>query len=161
MNIQQIPTLRIVIGLLALGALTAQIFVIPSTAMSYASAFPEAVYLAIPYAVAFIVAVVGVELALLAGWKTLSIAKQQGSLTSSAMGQIEFITASLVFTALVMLGTFAHACFFTTLGSPATLFGLLVSLGFGAGALIFRQSVKRHLDAQTHHGGLEHAFPAF
>ena len=77
------------------------------------------------------------------------------------MGQIEFITASLVFTALVMLGTFAHACFFTTLGSPATLFGLLVSLGLGAGALIFRKSVKHHLDAQTHHGGLEHAFPAF
>lgn len=161
MNIQQIPSLRIVIGILALGALMAQLFVIPLTAVSYASVYPEAASLAIPYMVAFIVAVVGVELALLAGWKILAIAKQEGSLTSSAMGRIEFITASLVCTAVVMVGIFAHACFFTTLGSPATLFGLLVSLGLGAGALIFRKSVKRHLDARTLHGGLEHAFPAF
>lgn len=160
MNIQQIPPLRVLVVVLALGALIAQIFVIPTVAKSYAEAYPEVAYLATPYTVAFIVAVVGIETSLLAGWKILSIAKRERSLTHSAMGWVNLMTAGLLFTAVVMVGIFAHACFFTSIGSPAMLFGLLVSITFGAGAIVFRKTVKRSFLAQNPDGGFERAFPA-
>lgn len=160
MDIQQIPPLRVVVGMLALGALLAQIFVIPSVAVSCAEAFPEVAYLATPYMVAFIVAVTGVEMALVAGWKVLSIVKREGSLTSSATGWANLMTAGPLVTATVLLGLFAHACFFTTMGSPAMLFGLLASIAFGAGALAFRKRVKRALATRPLHGGIEHTLPA-
>lgn len=153
MNKQQIGLLRVLVVVFTLGALIAQIFVIPATAVSYADAYPEVAYLATPYTVAFIVAVVGIETALLAGWKILSIAKREQSLTHSAMCWVNLMTAGFLFTAVVMVGIFANACFFTNIGNPATLFGLLASIAFGAGAIVFRKTAKRYVLAQTLHGG--------
>ncbi len=153
MNSQQNLPLRIAICVLALGAAIAQIFVIPRAASSYAEAYPEVAYLAAPYAAASIVAVVGIEVALLAGWQILSIAKRDESFTSSVLGWANVMAASLVFTAAVLVGVFAHASFVANIGGPAILFGLLSSTAFGAGAVVARRAVKREIlfDSREQH----------
>lgn len=145
MNSQQVLPLRIAICALALGAVAAQIFLIPLSASSYAEAYPEVAHLAAPYAAACIVAVVGIEMALLAGWKILSIAKLEGSFTSSVLGWVNVMAAGLVFTAAVLVGVFAHASFVANIGGPAILFGLLASIAFGAGAVVARRAAKREV----------------
>lgn len=143
MNSQQVLPLRIATCVLALGALDAQIFVIPRAASSYADEYPEVAHLAAPYAAACIVAVVGIQMALLAGWKILSIAKREESFTGSVLGWVNVMAASLVFTAAVLVGVFAHASFVENIGGPAMLFGLLASVALGTGAVAARRAAVR------------------
>ncbi len=154
MNVQLIPDLRIAVGALAIGALLTQVFITPLFANSFAEAYPEAAYLALPYMIAIIAAICGIEAALLAIWKLLSIVKRGEVSTGPSLGWVNFITGCLLFTAAIMASVFAHASFVAYVGGPPVFFGLLASIALGAGAIFLRTSMKRGLIADGVEGPL-------
>ncbi len=125
---QQLTPLRIILGALALGALLAQLVVVPRSAAEYAGAFPEVAYLAPPYVAAIVVAIGGFEVALLAAWQLLSAAAAGEGLTDRSKRWANVMAASLSFMAVIFAGVCVHAGSFAAVGGPAMLFGLLASL---------------------------------
>ncbi|MFB9166017.1 DUF2975 domain-containing protein [Arthrobacter psychrochitiniphilus] len=160
MNFQQIRLLRIAVVMLALGSILTQVFITPHVARSFAEAYPEVAYLERPYTIAVIVAIAGFELALLAIWQILSIVKRGAAFTRSPMRWVNFMTTSFLFTAATLIGIIMHATFIAKIGTPAMLFGLLVTIAFGASAIFFRAAVKRGLLTRIFHDDPEHDIPA-
>lgn len=155
MNIQQIPLLRIAVVMLALGSILAQIFITPLVARTFAAAYTEVAHLEIPYTIAVIVALAGFELALLAVWRILSLIKRGATSTGTPMLWVNFMTICILFTAATLIGIIMRATFIANIGTPAMLFGLLVSIAFGASAIFLRTAVKRGLLTRIFQGNSE------
>lgn len=125
---QQVARLRIIFGALALGALLAQLVVVPLVAADYAEAYPEVAYLAPPYVAAIAVAIGGFEVALLAAWQLLSAAVADDASAGRSKRWANVMAASLSLMAVIFAGVCVHAGSFAAVGGPAMLFGLFASL---------------------------------
>lgn len=155
MNIHQIRLLRIVVVMLALVSILAQVLFTPLVARSAAAAFPEVAYLEVPYTIAVIVAIGGFELALVAVWQILAMAKRGATFAGTPMRWVNFMTICILFTAATLIGIIMHATLIANVGTPVMLFGLLASIAFGTSALFVRTAVKRGLPTRTFHGNPE------
>ena len=125
---QRATPFRIILGALAVGALLAQLVIVPQVAAEYAGAYPEVAYLAPPYVTAIVIAIGGFEVALLASWQLLSAAVAGNVSTSRSKRWATVMTASLCFMSLIFAGIFVHAGSVANVGGPPMMFGLLVSL---------------------------------
>ncbi|GAA1360384.1 hypothetical protein GCM10009596_17100 [Arthrobacter rhombi] len=143
MNVEQIPVLRVAVVTVAVGAILTQALITPAVANSFAGAYPEAAYLATPYMIAIIVAIFGLEAALLAIWRLISIAKPGNHSHSVSTNWINFMTLCLIFAAVIMAFVFTHAAFIAYVGGPPVLFGLLASIALAVSAPFFRNVMKR------------------
>ncbi|GAA1347668.1 DUF2975 domain-containing protein [Arthrobacter roseus] len=128
MTKQEVLPIRFFLGLAALAALLIQLVVIPSAGASYASAYPEVAYLALPTVMALVVAVVGVEMAVVAAWQLVSAAVAGRTRTNQSTRWTNILTASVIFMAVLLAGVFAYIGSIASVGGPAMLFGLLASL---------------------------------
>ncbi|MGW9404875.1 DUF2975 domain-containing protein [Arthrobacter sp. NPDC055585] len=146
MTKQEALPLRILIAVLAFGALVLQILLIPQAGDSYADRFPEAAYLAFPYTTAIAVGFIGFEVALLAAWQLVSAVQTDRALNSRTVRWTNVTAASLGFMAAVFACVCAHTLFWTEFGSPAVFFGFLVSLALFACVFVVRNGVRSWLE---------------
>lgn len=135
---------RVSIGILMALALMTQFIVIPQTASSYASRYPEVAHLEMPYAVATIFAIVVFELALVSAWKSISAIARD----ASGRRWINASTAALCSMLLIVAGICVHAVAIANVGGPLMLFGLVLSCALGIAALALRPRVLQVLDDQ-------------
>ncbi|NJC20931.1 hypothetical protein BJ994_000007 [Arthrobacter pigmenti] len=136
MTARHISLFRVLIGVCAIGALLAQVVVVPQVAADYADRYPEVAHLELPYLVAVVVAIGGFEVALLAAWRLLAAAKDVS--VGRSKRWINLMAASLCFTALVLAGVCVHAGSVENIGGPAMLFGVLASVAIIAGVIALR-----------------------
>lgn len=123
-------------------ALLAQFVVVPRVAAGYANTYPEVAHLERPYLLAIVVALGGLEVALLAAWKIVSAAKRGEALTTRSKRWANVMAASVVLMAVLFAGVCAHAGFVESVGGPAMGFGLFVSLALVPGAVVLRNKAK-------------------
>ncbi len=142
MTKQEALPIRFFLGLAALAALLIQLVVIPSAGASLASVYPQVAYLALPTAIALVVAVVGVEMTLVAAWQLVSAAVTGRALTSRSTRWANIMTASLIFMAVLLAGVFVYIGSVAGVGGPAMLFGLLASLTLVPVAFALRHWVR-------------------
>ncbi len=150
MTRRQVPLLRIAVGALALGALLAQLVVVPRVAAGFAGAYPEVARLAPPYVIAIVIAIGGFEVALLAAWRLLSAAEGGEAATSRSRLWADVMTASLGVMAVLFAGVCAHAGFVEGVGGPPMLFGLLSSLALVPGAILLRNKAMAFTLGDVH-----------
>ena len=143
MTKQEALPLRFVLVTLGLLALLSQTVLLPRLAGEYAAAYPQAAHLAVPYAIAAIVAVACLEAALLAAWRILSIVVAEGGLTLGAAEPANVIAASLGLSGITVAGICAHAGSVASVGGPLMLTGLLAGLGLVPAAVALRNRVLR------------------
>lgn len=139
------------IGLFALVALVAQLVVIPRVGATYASKYPEVAYLEPLYVTALVVALVGLEVALLSAWQLVSAAVTGRALSAWPTRWTNIMTASLIFMAAICAGVCVHAGFVASVGGPAMLFGLLLSLALIPVAFALRHWVRGWLRNENVH----------
>ncbi len=106
MTKQEALPLRFFLGLAALAALLAQLVIIPWAGASYASTYPEVAYLASPTITALVIAVVGLEMTLVAAWQLVSAAVAGRALTNRSTRWANIMTASLLLMAVLSRGRF-------------------------------------------------------
>jgi len=145
MSTSYVASLRSVLVVLALGALALQTVVVPLVARDLAGTYPEVEYLATPYTVAVIVALVGFEVALLAVWRLLTLGGQGDVRSSSSKPWVDLLGFSVSFGALVMAGICVHAGFVADVGGPATLLGTVASLALAVVSVLSRNAVESRL----------------
>lgn len=128
MTRQEALPLRFFLGLWAAAALLVQVVVIPRAGSGVAGAYPEVAHLAPPTVAVLIIAVVGLELAIVAAWRLVAIAVAGGTSTGRARRWADVMAASLTGMAVLGAGACAYMGFVASIGGPARLFGLLASL---------------------------------
>lgn len=128
MTKQQILPYQLALGALALGSVLTQIIFIPFGAAGFAASYPQVAYLETPYVIAFVIAIVGFEVALIAGWFLLTAVGRGTQTVARVKRDANVIAAGLWFMLLVSGGVFAHAGFVENVGGPPVLFGLLFCL---------------------------------
>ena len=129
---------RVLLGALAIGAILAQIVIVPQVASDYAERFPEVAHLVAPYVLAVVIALAFFEVALLAAWQIL-VAEEGGRvLVRKAKPWMNIGVACLCLMALIFAGICVHAGSVAKVGGPAMLFALLTSVAFIAAVLALR-----------------------
>lgn len=149
MTKQEALPLRISFAVLTLGALLIQLILVPQARDSFADKFSDAAYLALPYATAIAVGLIGFEVAVLAAWQLVSAARTERSLNPRSMRWTNVLAGSLGFMALVFVGVCAHTLFWTKFGAPAVLFGFLVSLGMVPVIFAVRSGINSWLNNES------------
>lgn len=137
--------IRIALGALALGALIAQLLVVPLVAASLADKYPQVAHLESPYLAAVTMAILGFEAALLACWVLVTRAVAENASARRVRRWANGMTVSLCFMALLLAGVFFHAGWEENVGGPPMLFGLLACLVVLPVALILRSWAMRSL----------------
>lgn len=147
MTKQEALPLRFFLGLFALATLVIQLVVVPRTGTSYASAYPEVVYLEPLYVTAIGVALVGFLVALFAVWQLVSGGGAERVATRRSTRWANIMAAGLIFLAVIFAGVFVHAGFVENIGGPAMLFGLLGSVALVPVTFALRRWAMRWLAA--------------
>lgn len=88
--------------------------------------------------VAFVAALGGVHVALLAAWQLLTTTKTGGVVTSHSKRWANTLALSLALMAVICVGVFAHTSFVESVGGPPVFLGLLVALALIPGAFVVR-----------------------
>lgn len=140
---EQIPFLRVALGVLALGAVLAQFLFVPLVAAAYAAKYPELADLAQPYVVALVVAIAGFEAALVSAWQIVTLASSESDRAATKAQWAGILSVSLCFMALLFIGVFAHAGLVANVGGPPVLMGLMMSLAVAFGAIVIRKLAMR------------------
>ncbi len=138
MSKQNVPVVRIALGVLFFVALLMQFWLVPTAAAEYAARYPEYADLARPYVIVIGVAIGLFELALLAGWQVLSAAGGNTRTRRKRWWAIALLVA-LGSSGAMFVGVFVHAGSVAGVGGPPMLFGLLVSLAVVICAIVLRR----------------------
>lgn len=129
---------RVLLGVLAIGAILAQVVIVPQLASDYAERFPEVAHLEAPYVLAVVVALAFFEVALLAAWQILAAEEGGRVLIRRAKPWMNIGTVCLCLMALIFAGICVHAGSVAKVGGPAMLLGLITSVAFIAALLVLR-----------------------
>ncbi|GAA1159600.1 hypothetical protein GCM10009673_11850 [Nesterenkonia sandarakina] len=131
-----------------LGALIAQLILVPALAASLAEDYPQVAHLQVPYLVAVTVAIGGFEVAVVAAWRLLVAAAvdtvaapaapaaaadtvataAEWPTTDRVHRWANIMAVSLGVMAVALAGVFLHAGWVENIGGPPMLFGLLASM---------------------------------
>lgn len=141
---QQVLLLRVALVVLTLVAVLTQVLIVPWMAATYAAVYPQAAYLARPYAVVVVVAILGFEVAAYAAWRVLAVAEGADEAGESVPARKKYwatvMAAGVCFVGVLLAGACLHAAFIANVGGPATIFGALVSLALLPVAVAVRRS---------------------
>lgn len=146
MEAHQISALRFTIGAFLLTALAVQVAFTPLAARSLASSYPEVAYLAVPYTIAIGATFIGFDVALIAGWRILTLLQRGTPALDQSSTWTNAATVALVFAASVLAGVFGHCAFIANVGGPPVLLGLIVSVSIGVSAPSLRRRVRGLLE---------------
>lgn len=119
-----------------------QFVVIPRTADSYANSYPEVAYLAPSYVAALVIALVGLEIALLSAWRLVTIAVTDRTWTGRQATWTNVVFGSLVAMAVIIAGICVHAGSVANVGGPAMLFGIIGCAAITAISFALRGWIK-------------------
>lgn len=142
MTQQEASVPRFFIGLSALGILAVQLVILPRTAAGYAREYPEVAYLEPLYVTALVIALIGLEVALLAAWQLVSATRVDKASGSRPGLWSNVVAASLSFMAVIFAGVCLHAGWMVGIGGPAVLFGIVGSIAVVVSAFALRRWVK-------------------
>ncbi|GAA1106566.1 hypothetical protein GCM10009650_07180 [Nesterenkonia jeotgali] len=157
---------RILLGGLFLGALIAQLILVPALAASLAADYPQVAHLQMPYLAAVTVAIGGFEVAVVAAWRLLTVAAVDTDAAPAAVADTvataaerpttdrvrrwaNIMTVSLGVMAVISAGVFLHAGWVGNIGGPPMLFGLLASMAVLLTAPVLRRGGLRSFGGFT------------
>ncbi|MFB7915580.1 DUF2975 domain-containing protein [Streptomyces sp. NPDC056061] len=159
MNRLFISMLRAGIVAAVLVGLFGQVVVIPTTAADEVDAFPPYAPFAVPYATVAIVGVACVQVALVAVWMLLSMARRGAVFTPLAFRWVDTIIGSSVVATLLALGVTGHLAL-ATIPSPddddmavlgalgAAITSVCVGAAFAMLVSILRSLLRKATDLQ-------------
>ncbi|WP_258934345.1 DUF2975 domain-containing protein [Nesterenkonia pannonica] len=139
--------LRAAVGLLLLGSLMVQA-AIPINAQSAGEMFPEIAPLTVPYAILAIVAIIGVQIGLVATWRLASMVSKDRIFDASALKWVDIIIAALSASTALAAAVFVHLIFIVQVGGPPALLGLGGAAALGV-SLLLLLAVMRGLLVQA------------
>ncbi|GAA4626964.1 hypothetical protein [Cellulomonas oligotrophica] len=131
--------LRGVVAVLGVLALAVQLVVLPRTAAAAAARYPEVAHLEAPYLLATVLAVLALEIALVAAWMAAPGA------SAGAARWIDVGAVGLVVSALLLVLVLAHAGFVENVGGPPVPIGIVLLLGLAAAVPPLRRAALAHL----------------
>ncbi|WP_144683530.1 DUF2975 domain-containing protein [Cellulosimicrobium sp. TH-20] len=134
---------RALLALVALGT-ALSMFLAPLLAAEVGAQYPEVRGLAVPYSVLAVLALLAVEVALVAVWHLLGLAARDEVFDPRALRSVTVVIGCVVTVATLAATVFGHLTFGAQLGGPLVLLGLLGSL-VGGGALALLVVVLRAL----------------
>lgn len=138
------------LGLFGLVILAVQLVVLPRTAASNAREYPELAYLEPLYVTALVIALIGLEVALLAAWQLVSATRVDKTAGSHPGLWSNVMVVSLSLMAMIFAGVCLHAGWVVNVGGPAVLFGIVGSIAVVVLAFAIRRWVNSwftHQDA--------------
>ncbi len=112
--------LRVALVVLLLGSVLAQVLM-PVFASEEGVIFPELTYLAVPYSVAYILAIACGQVALLVVWRLLSMVNGGVIFTRRAVRWVDVITACAAVGTVLSAGPMIHLLFFVSANAPIIL----------------------------------------
>jgi Protein of unknown function (DUF2975) len=136
MNRILVLALRALIVLIFLIGVGGQTFVIPFTGAETASEVPEFAYLRIPYSILGILAIICVQVALVAVWMLLSMVTREAIFSERAFRWVDLIIGSGIVATLLTLGVEVHILGFTDAGGPGPIIVLTGGVIGGAAAVL-------------------------
>lgn len=134
-------------SVLMLGSLIVQV-AIPVNARSAGEVFPEIEPLTVPYATLAIVAIVGVQVGLVATWRLASMVSKDRIFDASALKWVDVILVALMATTGLAAAVFVHLIFVVQVGGPPALVGLGGAATLGV-SLLLLLAVMRGLLVQA------------
>ena len=97
-----INALRALLVVIALGTLAAQVWFFPLLADEMATEFPELVWLRLPMLIVVILAIVGVQVALLAVWMLLSMVEKENVFSERAFMWVNVIIGAAIIDTIIV-----------------------------------------------------------
>ncbi|WP_265522821.1 DUF2975 domain-containing protein [Oerskovia flava] len=143
MNRTLVAPLRALLVLVALGAVVTQVLA-PLLATEVATTYPEVRPIVLPYSVLAVLAVLLVEVALVAVWHLLTLVSRDTVFDRRAVRWVDVIVACAAGVTALSAGVFGHLVFGAQIGGPLVFFGFVGSLVGGA-ALTLLLAVMRGL----------------
>ncbi|MGO3482494.1 MAG: DUF2975 domain-containing protein [Cellulosimicrobium funkei] len=134
---------RALLVLVVLGT-ALSMFLAPLLAAEVGAQYPEVRSLVVPYSVLAVLALLAVEVALVAVWRLLGLAARDEVFDPRALRSVTVVIGCVVTVAILAATVFGHLTFVAQLGGPLVLLGLLGSL-VGGGALALLVVVLRAL----------------
>ena len=141
MTRQEATPLRFFLGLFALIALAAQLVVVPRTAAHYAARYPEVAHLEHLYGTALVLALVCLEVALLAAWLMVPVSAAGGAGAGRPDLWNTVLTTSLGLMAVILAGICFHAGSVENICGPAMFLGLLASIALVPATFVLRNRI--------------------
>lgn len=133
--------LRISLVAGVLGALLVQVLV-PIQADLMGREFPEVAHLVVPYSVAAILAIVCVQLALVAVWRLLFMVASGRILSAGALAWVDAIVVSAAVWTGLSAAVFVHLIFIVQVGGPGAFLGLAACVVVGAAVALLMVVVR-------------------
>lgn len=134
---------RTLLVLVALGT-AMSMFLAPLLAAEVGAQYPEVRGLVVPYSVLAVLALLAVEVALVAVWHLLGLAARDEVFDPRALRSVTVVIGCVATVATIAATAFGHLTFGAQVGGPLVLLGLLGSL-VGGGALALLVVVLREL----------------
>ncbi|MTG91024.1 DUF2975 domain-containing protein [Cellulosimicrobium sp. BIT-GX5] len=138
-----VNTLRVLLVLVAAGVLLALVLA-PLIATEVGVQYPEVAGLVAPYSAIAIVALLIVEVALVAVWHLLTLASKDQAFNPLALRSVNLVIACVSAVTALAATVFGHLTFGAQIGGPLVFLGLVGSLVGGA-ALALLLVVMREL----------------
>lgn len=135
--------LRLTLFALGLGTLLAQ-GLTPVLAGELSAPYPEVAHLVVPYSVAAILAIVCVQVALVAVWRLLSMVSGDQIFDVASLKWVDTITASAAVATVLSAAVWVHLALVEQVGGPGMVLGLTACVLVGT-ALALLMVVMRGL----------------
>lgn len=146
---------RVAVVMVALSTVLAQVL-LPLLAWETGTMYPEVEHLVVPYSVAAVLMVVGVQVALVCVWLLVSAISRGTLFNPSTVVLIHVIRIAVLIAAVIPAAVAVHLLFFVGLGGPGVMLGLGFVCVVGAASVILLTLGKRvYLSAMAEHAELD------
>lgn len=141
--------LRATLAVVLLGALAAQVLVVPAWAGGAADRHPDVAHLAVPYAAAAVVAIAGVQAALLAVWRLLALVRADAIFSDRALRWVDAAAVGVGGAAALSGVVAVHLAVVAQVGGPALPLGLACAAAAGVAAVLLLRVARGLLRTAT------------
>lgn len=141
--------------MVAAGTVLAQVL-LPVLAWETGAMYDEVEFLVVPYSVAAVLMVVGVQVALVCVWMVVSAISRDAFYGPRTVVLIDAIRVAIGVAAVIPAAVAAHLLFFVGLGGPGVVLGLAFVCVVGAALVVLLTLGKRvYLSARAEHAELD------
>lgn len=141
--------------MIGFGTLLAQVL-LPLLAADTGRWFPEVQHLVVPYSIAAVLMVVGVQVALVGVWMLVTAFADGTLLDRRRVAHVDAIRLGVAVAAAIPAGTAIHLLFFERLGGPGIVLALAFVCVVGPSLWIFLSLLRTvYLRASDEHAELE------
>jgi hypothetical protein len=144
MNRFVVPTLRVLLGCLFLGAVVVQTWIIPQVAADMEKVNPEVSYLEVPYAVLAILTVLCAEVVVIALWALLSRVRLDAAFSAGVLPWLDTMIVAGILATVLPLAVEVHLIAVVGAGPPTILL-LLTGAAITSATFVLLTVVVRHL----------------